>query len=65
MRRRPHIGEYNSAVFVYRIGALRYFFSNRTANRLGRRINQPTVNVEVPAVIAALDTTIHDDAKFQ
>jgi hypothetical protein len=59
------IGEDQPADLVRRIGALADLVLERALRRLAGRLEHASVDVEQPAVVAAADTVLRDDAVFE
>src|SRR5581483_12087003 len=63
--RRPHVGEHHSLVLERRVGAVAEAILEGAVRWLARRVEDSPIDVEVPAVIAALDAPLSDDAELQ
>ena len=62
---RAHIGEDDAVVFVDRIGAVAQPVLQRAVGRLARGLEDRPVGGEQPAMVAAADPLVVDQAKFQ
>ena len=62
---RPHVGKRESLVFNDRIGAETGAFLQSAADRFAGAFLDRTVDAVLPAVIAAADAALLDDAKFE
>jgi len=62
---RPHIGEDQPPVLIHRICAVKETVLERAVSRLAGRLEDPTVDVEEPAVIAAADSVLADQTEFE
>src|SRR5207249_4935572 len=58
--RRPHVGEHQPTVLVYRIGSMIEAVFQRAIRWLSRRLEDFAVNVEAPAVITASNPLLGD-----
>lgn len=62
---RPEIGEDQAFVFKCRVSAVTESVPNRTVLGLARCLEDAAVNVVEPAVVAAADTTLGENAVFE
>ena len=63
--RRPHIRKDQAGIFAHRIGAVKQPVFQRAVGRLAGGLDDRAVDVEQPAVIAAADALVADQAKFE
>src|SRR5262245_26881391 len=63
--RRSHVGEDQPGMFVHRIGAMKEAVLQSAVGGLAWRFEDCAVDVEQPAVIAASDTLLADQAELQ
>src|SRR5262249_60722279 len=63
--RRSHIGEHQPVVLVHRIGAVKQPVLKGAVGRLTRGLEDRSVDVEEPAVIAAADPFLANQAEFE
>jgi hypothetical protein len=62
---RPHVGEQQSAPLVDLVGALAEVLLDAAGRRLGRRVKNGAVDIEMPAVVAAADAALGNDAVLE
>ena len=62
---RAHVGKQQAMQFAHRVGALLEVVLDFAAGRLGRGLQYGSVDVELPAVVAALNALVSGNAKLQ
>ncbi len=63
--RRSHIGKDQAGIFVHRIGAVKQTVLQGAVGGFARGLEDRAVAAEQPAMIAAADALVADQAKFE